>query len=79
MSPTAHIDEAFREVKEYIEKDLEVDDKKEQFLFEENDAQALEHIIDTQHKVIEYQKKQGMKNLLVAYSLLTILLKIKGL
>ena len=63
VSPTAHIDEAYREVIKYIEKDLKVDNKKEQFLFEEYDAPALEHIIDTQHKVIEYQKKQGMKKL----------------
>ena len=31
-------------------------------MFEEYDASSLEHIINTQHKVIEYQKKQGMKN-----------------
>ena len=63
VSPTAHIDEAYREVIKYIENDLKVDNKKEQFLFEEYDAPALEHIIDTQHTVIEYQKKQGMKKL----------------
>ena len=63
VSPTAHIDEAYREVIKYIEKDLKVDNKKEQFLFDEYDAPSLEKIIDTQHKVIEYQKKQGMKKL----------------
>ena len=31
VSPTAHIDEAYREVIEYIEKDLKVDNTKEQF------------------------------------------------
>ena len=35
VSPTAHIDEAYREVIEYKEKDLKVDNKKEQFLFDE--------------------------------------------
>ena len=63
VSPTAHIDEAYREVIKYIEKELKVDNKKEQFLFEEYDASALEQIINTQHKVIEYQKKQNMKKL----------------
>ena len=63
VSPTAHIDEAYREVIKYIEKELKVDNKKEQFLFEEYDATALEQIINTQHKVIEYQKKQNMKKL----------------
>ena len=38
VSPTAHIDEAYREVIKYIEKDLKVDNKKEQFLFDEYDA-----------------------------------------
>ena len=73
VSPTAHIDEAYREVIKYIEKDLKVDNKQEKFLFDEYDASSLEKIIDTQRKVIEYQKKQGMKNFSVAYSLLTIL------
>jgi len=59
VSPTDHIDEAYREVIKYIEKDLKVDNKKEQFLFDEYDAPALEKIIDTQHKVVEYQKKTG--------------------
>ena len=77
VSPTAHIDEAYREVIKYIEKDLKVDNKKEQFLFDEYDAPSLEKIIDTQHKVIEYQKNRVWKNSLVAYSLLTILQKIK--
>ena len=38
VSPTAPIDEAYREVIKYIEKDLKVDNKKEQFLFDEYDA-----------------------------------------
>ena len=63
VSPTAHIDEAYKEVIKYIEKDLKVDNKKEQFLFDEYDGNALQQIIDTQHKVIEYQKKNKMKRL----------------
>ena len=63
VSPTAHIDEAYKEVIKYIQKELNVDNKKEQFLFDEYDGDALQHIIDTQHKVIEYQKKNNMKKL----------------
>ena len=48
VPPTAHIDEAYREVIKYIEKDLNVDNKKEQFLFDEYDAPALETRTDTQ-------------------------------
>ena len=42
---------------------MKIDNKKEQFLFDEYNAEALEHIIDTQHKVIEYQKKMKMTKL----------------
>jgi hypothetical protein len=66
-SPTAHIDEAYKEVIKYIPKELNVDNKKEQFLFDEYDGDALQKIIDTQHKVIEYQKKNKMNDFLVAY------------
>ena len=63
VSPTAHIEEAYKEVIKYIEKELKVDNKKEQYLFDEYNPEALAHIIDTQHKVIEYQKKNKMNTL----------------
>ena len=63
VSPTAHIDEAYKEIIRYIEKELKVDNKKEQYLFDEYNPESLSHIIDTQHKVIEYQKKMKMKQL----------------
>ena len=47
----------------YIEKEMKIDNKKEQYLFDEYNAEALEHIINTQHKVIEYQKKTKMNKL----------------
>ena len=70
VSPTAHIDEAYKEVIRYIEKELKIDNKKEQYLFDEYDPESLAHIIDTQHKVIEYQKKNKMNKL---YSCLLII------
>ena len=42
VSPTAHIDEAYKEVIKYIQKELNVDNKKEQFLFDEYDGDALQ-------------------------------------
>ena len=63
VSPTAHIDEAYKEVIKYIQKELKINNKKEQYLFDEYNPEALEHIIDTQHKVIEYQKKNKMTKL----------------
>ena len=51
-------------------KELKVDNKEEQYLYDEYNPEALAHIIDTQHKVIEYQKKNKMKKL---YSCLLII------
>ena len=70
VSPTAHIDEAYKEVIKYIQKELKIDNNKEQYLFDEYNPEALSHIIDTQHKVIEYQKKMKMNKL---YSCLLII------
>ena len=61
VSPAAHIDEAYKEIIKYIEKELKVDNKKEQYLLDEYNPTSLEHIIDAQHKVIEYQKKMKME------------------
>ena len=63
VSPTAHIDEGYREVIKYIEDELEVNKENEPCLFDEYDAPSLKKIIDAQHKVIDYQNKKNMKKL----------------
>jgi hypothetical protein len=70
VSPTAHIDGAYKEIIKYVEKEQKVDNKKKQYLFDEYNPEALTHIIDTQHKVIEYQKNNKMKKI---YSCLLII------
>ena len=43
VSPTAHIDEAYKSVIRYIENELNIDNKKKkQFLFDEYDGDALQ-------------------------------------
>ena len=42
---------------------MKIDTDKETCFFEEFNAQDMEKVIDTQHKVIEYQKKNNMKKL----------------
>ena len=79
VSPIAHIDEAYKSVIRHIEKDLNVDNKKEQYLFDEYNPDALTHIIDTQHKVIEYQKKNKVKKLFSCLLALMTGLKIEFL
>ena len=63
VSPTATIDEAYREIIKYVETELKIDNNKEQYLFDEYNPEALQNIIDTQHKIIDYQKKIGMNKL----------------
>ena len=60
FSPSIDVDfQTWKPVKDYIEKDLklkETDDEK--FYYSEYDPEALSKIIDTQRKIIEYQKKK---------------------
>ena len=44
------MDEAYKEVIEYrLEKELKVDNKKEPYLYDEYNAEALSRVIDTRH------------------------------
>ena len=65
FSPSINVDyQTWLPVKKYIENDLklkETDDEK--FYFSEYDPEALSKIIDTQRKIIEYQKKENYKKL----------------
>ena len=42
---------------------MKVDAEKEQLYYEEHDPVALKKVIDTQHKVIDFQKKNKQKEL----------------
>ena len=70
FSPSIHVDDTWKAVKKYIKETMKVDDEKEKIYFEEYDPIALKKIIETQHKVIEYQKKNKDKNL---FSILIII------
>ena len=51
-------------VKKYIEQEMKVKHSdEEKIYFDHYDAEDLRKIVDTQHKVTEYMKKQGMKKL----------------
>ena len=64
FSPSIDVDATWNPVKLYIEKEMKVRDTKEEpIYFDHYDPEALEHIIKTQHKVIEFQKKQDHKKL----------------
>ena len=64
FSPSIDVDMTWQPVKEYIEKHMKVQHNKEEpIYFNHYDPEALQKLIDTQHKVVEYQKKQNHNKL----------------
>ena len=64
FSPSIDVGATWNPVKLYIEKEMKVQNTKEEpIYFDHYDPEALEHIIKTQHKVIEFQKKQDHRKL----------------
>ena len=57
-------------VKKYIKEGLKVDTDKEPCWWDEFNVVDLERVIETQNRIIEYQKKQGMKKI---FNILVIL------
>ena len=63
FSPSVHVDDTWTAVKKYISDEMKADTEKEQVYYEDYDPIALKKIIDTQHKVIGFQKKSKQKDL----------------
>ena len=63
FSASIHVDDTWTAVKKYISDVMKVDAEKEQIYSEEYDPVALKKIIETQHKVIDFQKKNKQKEL----------------
>ena len=59
-SPSVNLDSIWLPVKKYIKEGLKVDNDKEPCWWDEFNVEDLERVIETQNKIIEYQKKQGM-------------------
>ena len=62
-SPSVSIDPNWTPVKRYIQTELKVDTEKEKYFFNEYNPSELEAVISRQHKITEYQKKNGHKQL----------------
>ena len=62
FSQSIFIDQTFEPIKEYLTDELKQQEN-EQYLFDHFDEAELANIIDTQFKIIEYQKKQNMKKM----------------
>ena len=63
FSPSIHVDDTWTAVKKYLSDVMKVDAEKEQINYEEYDPVALKKIIETQHKVTDFQKKNKQKEL----------------
>ena len=57
-SPSISVDANWLPVKKYIQNELKVDLEKEKVFFDEYNPSELEEVINKQHKIIEYQKKE---------------------
>ena len=69
FSPSIDVDSTWIPVKDYIEKDMKVQNTKEEpIFFDHYDPENLHRIIDTQHKVIDYMKKQKHKTNIFYFS-----------
>ena len=63
FSPSIEVDKTWKPVKEYIEKSLKINPDKEKIYFDHYDAEALEKIISTQHKIAEHMKQHNFSNI----------------
>ena len=71
FSPSINVDMTWEPVKDYINKQMKVKHTDEEpIYFSEYDPDALENIINTQHKIITYMKKQDHHKL---YQILIII------
>ena len=71
FSPSIDVDMTWTPVKHYIEHEMKIaHTDKEPLFFYNYDASALQNIITTQHKVIDFMKKQ--KNTTKLYSVLVV-------
>ena len=69
-SPSINVDQTWLPVKQYIEKELKINNDKEQCFFDEYNHEDLEKVITTQHKIVEHMKKQEYKTM---YQILIII------
>ena len=63
FSPSVNIDSAWTPVKEYVEKEMRVDQQREKCFFDTFDHAALARIVETQKRVTEESKRQKLPRL----------------
>jgi len=61
FSPSIDVDMTWEPVKKYLANDLRQNEKKGKYLFDSYQPAELERIIETQHKVAEFMKRNKMR------------------
>ena len=63
FSSSVHVDGVWTPVKKYIENNLKIDTEKEKVYFDDFNPKDLEHILNLQNKITQYQKDHDFKTL----------------
>ena len=61
-SPSINVDSIWLPVKKYIKEGMKIDTQKEKCFFREFVPEELEKVIETQHKITEYSKRNKFRN-----------------
>ena len=61
-SPSIHVDEIWKPVKEYIKDHIQLEPDEDVY-FDHYDPSSLQYIIDTQHKIRDYMQNKNYKKL----------------
>lgn len=70
FSPSINVDQTWAPVKKYIKDELKVSDSEEEpIYFDHYNSEALDNIIQTQHKLVQYMKDHGHKKI---YNILVV-------
>ena len=63
FSPSIHVECTWTPVRKDIKDVMKVDDERETIYYEDYDPIALKKIIETEHKVIDFEKKNKQRQL----------------
>ena len=67
FTPSINVDHTWQPVKKYISDKIMKSDDEPEFYYDTYDPESLEKIIDTQKKIVEYQKNKKIQKMYFKY------------
>ena len=67
FSPSIHVDHTWEPVKEYLKHHIDPKSDEPELYYDHYNPEALEQIVDTQRKVVEFQKEKKKLNIYSKY------------